>query len=238
MPRTSDARRFIVPLALTLALLLVPGCAGAPTAPIATPTHLDLGEEWGDDVGNGVTLLGTEDARAAAMRAMRAERGVTMRGVFVDAADRLMTMSVSGRGGAVEAEFAVGGETTRVSVIDGVAYLLPAPSAATASDLEAGVYSCLGIDDPAVAPWRTLLDPVRAVADFTADASAIAPVDAATANLILGAEGTLGAMTVSADGAPLPIRLVRADAAGTLDVSFEDWGEAKVDPPSPLAEGC
>lgn len=233
MPRRNE-RRLIIPLAV--ALVLVPGCSGMPPVPVVTPTHLDLGAEWGENVGNGVTLLGTEDARAAVLSAMRTTHGVTMRGVFVDAEGRLLTMSVSGHRGAVEAEFTVGGESTRVSLIDSTAYVLPPPSAA--GDLEAGVYSCLGVDDPAVTRWRTLLDPVQTVSEFTSDASAIAAVDEAAANLVLGAEGALGTLTISADGAPLPIRLVRADAAGTMDVSFDDWGEVDVEPPSPLAEGC
>ena len=235
MPRRSDARRLIIPLAL--ALLLVPGCAGAPPAPVPTPTHLDLGAEWGDDVGNGVTLLGTEDARAAVLSAMREQRGVSMQGTFTDAGGQTMTMSVSGRGGAVQAEFGVGAQTTSISIIDGVAYLLESPSTKT-DDGEAGAYACLGTDDPAIARWRKLLDPIRTVADFTADASAIAPVDEATANLVLGDEGALGVLTVSADAEPLPIRLVRADAAGTMDVAFDEWGDAEVEQPSPLAEGC
>lgn len=234
MPRRNDARRLIFPLAL--ALVLVPGCSGMPPVPVVTPTHLDLSAQWGENVGNGVTLLGTEDARAEVIRAMRSARGVTMRGVFVDADNRLLTMAVSGRRGAIEAEFTFAGESTHVSVIDSTAYVLPPPTAA--GYLESGVYSCLGVDDPAVTRWQTLLDPVQAVSEFTTDASAIAAIDEATANLVLGAEGALGALTISADGDPLPIRLVRADASGTMDVSFDDWGEADVEPPSPLAEGC
>lgn len=234
MPRRSDARLVIV--ALAAALVVVPGCSGTPAAPVVTPTHLDLSEKWSEDVGNGVTLLGTEDARAAVIRAMRAQRGVTMRGVFVDDKDRLLTMSVSGRRGAVEAEFTVDDEVTRVTLIEGTAYVLPPPSAT--GDLAADVYSCLGADDPAVARWQTLLDPVGTVSEFTADASTVASVDEDTANLVLGAEGALGALTISSDGEPLPVRLVRADAAGTLDVSFDDWGETEVVPPSPLADSC
>ncbi|MGV2984820.1 hypothetical protein ACNPNP_14070 [Microbacterium sp. AGC85] len=231
--RRSDAlRRVIIPL--TLALLLVPGCSGAPAPPVATPTHLDLSEDWGEDVGNGVALLGTDDALATVIAAMRAERGVTMTGVFVDTADRLMTFSVSGRGGSVQAEFVVGEATTRIVLADDVAYILPSPK----GDPADGVYACVGVDDPAVARWRTLLDPVRTVAEFSADASAVAATGEGTANLVLGGEGALGALTVSTDGAPLPIALVRADAAGTMEVEFSDWAEAEVASPSPLAEGC
>ncbi|MDQ0644061.1 hypothetical protein [Microbacterium murale] len=234
MPKTrSDAlRRVIIPL--TLALLLVPGCSGAPVSPVATPTHLDLGEDWGDDVGNGVTLLGTEDALAAVIAAMRAEHGGTMTGVFVDTADRMMTFVVSGRGGSVEAEFTVNGVSTRIVLTDDVAYVLPSPTGEAAD----GAYACMGVDDPAVARWRTLLDPVRTVAEFSADASAIAAAGEGTANIVLGAEGTLGALTVSRDGPPLPTALVRADAAGTMEVEFSDWGETEVAPPSPLADDC
>lgn len=235
--RRSDAlRRVIIPL--TLLLLLVPGCSGAPASPVATPTHLDLSEDWGDDVGNGVALLGTDDALATVIAAMRAERGVTMTGVFVDAADRLMTFSVSGRGGSVEAEFTVGGEITRIVLADDVAYVLPTPAMAATDELEIGVYACLGADDPAVARWRTLLDPVRTVAEFSADASAVADTGQGAANVVLGAEGTLGALTVSTDGAPLPISLVRADAAGTMEVDFSEWGEVDIAPPSPLSDSC
>jgi hypothetical protein len=239
MPKRSDALRLIIPLTLTL--LVVTGCSGAPPAPIATPTHLDLSEDWGEDVGNGVTLLGTDDALAAVISAMRAEHGVTMRGAFVDASDRVMTFSVSGRRGAVEAEFTTGGETTRISLVDEVAYVLPAPATAPQDGTDepaAGAYACVGVDDPAVTRWQTLLDPVRAVAEFSADASAIASTGEDTANLVLGAEGALGALTISTDGAPLPAELVRADAAGTMELSFSDWGEVDVAPPSPLADDC
>ncbi|MGO2518522.1 MAG: hypothetical protein ACTH8F_00215 [Microbacterium sp.] len=234
MPRRNDKRRLVLPLAL--ALVLVPGCSGMPPAPVVTPTHIDLGGEWSEDVGNGVTLLGTEDARATVIRSMRSADGVTMRGVFVDADNRLLTMSVSGRRGAVEAEFTVDDESTHVTLIDGIAYVLPPPS--SPGEQEAGVYSCLGVDDPVVTRWRTLLDPVQTVAEFTADASAIAAADDESANFVLGGEGALGTLTISSDGEPLPIRLVRADTAGTMDVSFDDWGEHDVVPPSPLAEGC
>lgn len=237
MARRADARRLAAP-ALLVALLLT-GCSGgaAPT-PITTPTNLDLSDEWGDDVGNGVALLGTADARAAVIDAMRGRGAVSMSGTFVDAAGRRLTLSVvAGAGGSV-GEFAAAEQTTRVALVDDVAYVLPSAAIAAANGLRPDVYSCVAVDDPMMAAWGPLLDPVQTVADLTADASGIAPAGAGTANLVLGTEGTLGTLLLSAEGDPVPLRLVRSDATGTVDLTFEDGGEVDAAKPTPLAQDC
>lgn len=237
MRPTADRRRGLAPVAI--ALLALTGCSSAPSIPVSTPTHLDLEKEWPDDVGNGISLLGTADARATVIDAMRAAGGVTMAGTFVDAAGRPLTIDVSGGSAQFVAEFTAGEDTTRITVIDQVAYVLPSAALASAHELDEGVYSCLALDAPAVRQWETLLDPIRTVSEFTRDASAIADAAEGSANLILGAEGALGVLTVQREGEPLPIRLVRGDAAGTMDLGFSDWGPSDpVEQPSPLGDGC
>ncbi|WP_164234248.1 hypothetical protein [Microbacterium hydrocarbonoxydans] len=237
MRRTADRRRGLAPVAV--ALLALTGCSSAPSVPVSTPTHIDLGKEWPEDVGNGISLLGTADARATVIDAMRAAGGATMTGTFVDAAGRRLAIDVSGGPAQVVAEFTADEETTRIAVIDQVAYVLPSPAVAAAHELDEDVYSCLALDDPALRQWEMLLEPMHAVSELTRDASAIADAAGDGANLILGEEGALGVLTVQREGEPLPIRLVRGDAAGTVDLTFSDWGPPeRIEQPSPLGDGC
>lgn len=220
-------------------MLALTGCSAGTPTPVISPTHIDLTESWPDDVGNGVTLLGTADARGAVLTAMRQAGTSTMEGTLIDGQGATLSFRVSGRAGAAEARFEGDGQTTLLSVIDGVAYLLPSERTAAASGLASDAYACLGVDDPLVQGWMPLMDPTRAVARYTADAGAIADAGKGTANLLLGAEGTVGALTIATDGAPLPSRLVRADELGTLELRLDGWGVTeRPTAPEPLGEGC
>lgn len=226
------AERALLAAGLAFGLLLT-GCSGAgggrpsgqstPT-PVPTPGHLDL-SQWDREQDNGITLLGGQDARAVILAAMRGVGSSSMQGTFTAADGSRLTVDVrSSRSNAV-AEFTLDGATTTLVRLDGEAFLSPSPALAAEEGLEAGAYTCLGIGDPLVTRWSPMSHPRDAVAALTEDALSLGQPADGQVDLILGAEGTLGTLTLDAEGAPLPTALTRADPAGVVTLTFEGWGE-------------
>ena len=236
MPRRSDTR--LIAGILGSALLLS-GCSSAaqPPEPAPSPTHIDLGA-WDEETGgNGIVLLDAATARATMLTAVREAGPGTMTGTFTNAAGRVLTVDVHGSSEETIADFTIDGETTSVAISDGQAYVSPADSTA-GDELTPGEYSCVADDDPALTRWGSLLHPLQALAEHTADASALgAPSDDAV-DLIMGADGTLGALRVQTQGAALPVSLTRADAAGSLQLEFSGWGDDVDLPDLESASGC
>lgn len=242
MPRLSDPRRGRAVRAFAALLtvaLVASGCAGttAETEPIPTPTNVDL-DGWDPESGNGIHLLNGQSARSVLLTAVREAGTAGMSGTFTAPGGREIVLDVHGSSEEVVAEFTVDERTTSIVVADGQTYVNPASPLADALDLTAGVYSCVDADSAAVTQWGALPHPLQTLAEQTADAASLGePVDG-TVDLILGAEGTLGTISVPTDGPPLPISLTRADAAGTLELEFSRWGEEIALPDLADAAGC
>lgn len=236
MPRRSDLRLIAVVLGAALALT---GCTtrATPAEPVPTPTHLDLGG-WDEETsGNGLVLLDAASARATMLAAVREAGTATMTGTYTNGAGRTLAVEVHGSSERTVAEFTVDGGVTSVVVSEGQAYVRP--SGATAADgLEAGVFTCVADDDESLTRWSSLLHPLQTLAEYTDDATTVgAPRDGAV-DLVMGADGTLGALRISTEGAALPLSLTRADAAGTLLLEFSGWGEEIAVPDLGSPGGC
>lgn len=242
MPRRSDSRRGRVArlsAALLTVALITTGCSGsaAEAEPIPTPTNLDL-NGWDPEAGNGIHLLNGQSARAVVLTAVREAGTAGMTGTFTAPGGRDITLDVHGSSEETVAEFTVDERTTTIVVADGQTYVNPAAPLAEVLDIPAGTYSCVEADSAAVTQWGALPHPLQTLAEQTADAASLGePVDGAV-DLILGAEGTLGTLSVPTDGPPLPISLTRADAAGTLELEFSRWGEEIALPDLADAAGC
>lgn len=236
MPQRSDRRLIAVVLG---SALLLSGCAGAgePLEPAPTPTHIDLGA-WDEETsGNGIVLLDAATARATMLTAVREAGPATMTGTFRNSAGRVLEVAVHGSSEETVAEFTIDGEKTTVAITDGQAYVRPSDATA-GEDLPPGEYSCVADDDTALTRWGSLLHPLQTLAEHTSDASALgAPSDDAV-DLIMGADGTLGALRVQTQGPALPVSLTRADAAGSLELEFSGWGDAVELPDLDSAAGC
>lgn len=235
MPRRSDARLIALVLGTALALT---GCAGGTQAqePAPSPTHIDLGAWDEESGGNGIVLLDASTARATMLTAVREAGPGTMTGTFTNAGGRVLTVDVRGSSEETLAEFTVDGQTTSVVITDGQTYVNP--STAAAGDLVAGEYSCVADDDPALTRWGSLLHPLQTLAEHTADASAVGAPSDDGVDLVLGADGTLGALRVQTQGPALPVSLTRADVAGSLQLEFSGWGDAVELPDLGSAAGC
>lgn len=238
MPRRSDARLTALVLG---SVLVLAGCAGAtqPAEPAPSPTHIDL-DAWDEETsGNGIVLLDATTARATVLTAVREAGPATMTGTFTSGG-RALTIDVHGSSEETVAQFTVDGQTTVVVSTDGQTYLNP--TAATAgeagSDRPVGEFSCVADDDPAVTRWGALLHPLQALAEHTSDASALGAPSDDGVDLILGADGTQGALRVQTQGPALPVSLTRADAAGSVQLEFSGWGEAVDLPDLEAAAGC
>lgn len=236
MSRPSDRRLIAVLLG---AALLLTGCSrsAAPADPVPSPTHIDL-DEWDEETsGNGLVLLDADAARATVLSAVREAGTATMTGTYMNGAGRVLAVDVHGSSEQTVAAFTVDGTTTTVVVADGQAYVNP--SATTAGeDLDAGVFTCVAADDAALTRWGALLHPLQTIAEYTADASKLGAPSDGTVDLVLGVDGTLGALRVSTEGAALPSTLTRADAAGALQLQFSGWGEEIELPDLDSAAGC
>lgn len=237
MPRRSDLRLTAVILG---SALLLTGCssgAAQPPEPAPSPTHIDLGA-WDEETdGNGIVLLDAATARSAVLSAVREAGPVTMTGTFTNTAGRVLTVSVHGSSEETVAEFTVDGQSTSVAISDGQAYIRPSEATA-GDDLTPDEYSCVADDDPALTRWGSLLHPLQALAEHTSDASALgAPADD-TVDLIMGADGTLGALSVQTQGPALPVSITRADIAGSLQLEFSGWGDPVDLPDLDSAAGC
>lgn len=237
MPRRSDLRLAAVVLG---AALLLTGCASTASAggspakpaaspePVPSPTHMDL-DRWDPQTsGNGLMLLDGPGARASMLAAMRAASPATMTGTFTGADGRVLSIAVTGSRTETVAEFTADDVVTVVAVSEGQAYMGPSADALT----------CIAADDPELTRWGSLLRPDRAVAEFTEDAAALGAPKDGVVDLLLGAEGTLGTLGVQSEGPALPVSLTRADAAGTLLLSFSGWGEDIALPDIASAAGC
>lgn len=236
MSRPSDRRLIAVLLG---AALLLTGCSGAttPADPVPSPTHIDL-DAWDEEAsGNGLVLLDADVARATVLSAVREAGTATMTGTYTNGAGRVLAVDVRGSSEQTVAAFTVDGATTTVVISDGQAYVNP--SATIAGDgLEAGVFACVATDDAALTRWGALLHPLQTIAEYSADASQLAAPSDGAVDLVLGVDGTLGALRVSTEGAALPSTLTRADAAGALQLEFSGWGEDVELPDLGAPVGC
>lgn len=236
MLRRSNGLRALA--AVSIGLLLT-GCAGGgDTDPIPTPTHLDL-STWDAESGNGVDLLGTAEARAAVLGAVRDAKSFAMQGTFADANGRNIELSVSTSDADTSATFSVDGEATRVIATNGEAYVHPSPAIANATGLAPEGFSCVAEDHAAITMWGMLLHPRQTLAELTTDAAAVGTPTDDRIDLILGAESTQGRLSVQTSGPALPIQLTRADTAGATTLTFGSWGEEPELPTlDPLVADC
>ncbi|MFT4220242.1 MAG: hypothetical protein QM611_06965 [Microbacterium sp.] len=236
MPRPS---RPLLACGLATLVVALSGCTGSTGGePVPTATHVDL-SSWGPESGNGVTLLSGPGARAEALEAMRDAGAVEMTGRFRDARGERVDIEFAGSPAAFEATFTASGDRTHIVAAGDRAYVRPSPAIAAEASLDPDAYACVGLDDPLVTRWGSMLDPVELVTELTVDAASLGSPADGSVDVILGQEGTSGALTISTTGAPLPLRLVRADDEGELDVEFAGWGEpAAAATPAPLAAGC
>lgn len=208
------------------ALLLLTGCSAAPPAPLATPSETLSSYTPGVE-GNGITLLAPTAARQTALGALRTEKGLVMSGTYRDARDRELAVHREGSQTAFTAEVMVDGAVTRIVVDGGEAWVDPAPAVAAGTDYPSGEWTCVSASDPVITRWAPLLDPGELVASLTSDASGLsAPVDGVV-ELLLGAEGATGVLTIAASGPALPTRLVRSDATGDASFTFEVGGDTE-----------
>ncbi|MFJ4223972.1 hypothetical protein [Microbacterium sp. NPDC089695] len=236
MPRRADPRLIAVVLG---AAMLLTGCSSGANAgePVPTPTHVDLGAWDEESAGNGLVLLDAASARATVLAAVREAGTATMSGTYTNGAGRTLTLEVRGSSEQSVAEFTVDGATTSVVIADGQAYVRPSAAAAT-DGLDPDAYTCVADDDAALTRWSSLLHPLQTLAEYTGDASTMgAPRDGAV-DIVMGADGTLGALRVQTEGPALPIALTRADAAGTLELEFSGWGDEVDVPDLGSPAGC
>ncbi|WP_144876480.1 hypothetical protein [Microbacterium sp. 1.5R] len=234
--RPSD-RRLIA--ALLGAALMLTGCSGSakPADPVPSPTHIDLGA-WDEETsGNGLVLLDAASARATILAAVREAGTATMTGTYTNGAGRTLEVEVDGSSEQTVAAFTIDGDTTTIVVSDGQAYVKPSTATAT-EDLEPGEFRCVADDDDALTRWGALLHPLQTIAEYTADASKLSAPSGDAVDLVLGADGTLGALAVSTEGSALPTTLTRADAAGALQLEFSGWGEEIDVPDLGSPAGC
>lgn len=222
-----NSRRTGVAAAALAALLALTACSGAPAdaSPAPSPTWIDLSDYDAAEGGNGLALLSPADARAEilrAMAAMPASTAVELR----EPTGRTLQVALAGDSDRFTAQVTVDGETTSIVVDGAEAAVRPSASVAASAGATPDEVACVAADDPLVTRWAPLLDAAALLAEMTADASGLgAPADG-TLEVLLGEDGTSGVLEVAASGAALPIRLVRADEAGSLEVRFTDWGQA------------
>jgi hypothetical protein len=222
-----NSRRTGVAAAAVAALLVLSACSGpsAGPTPAPSPTWIDLSEYDAAESGSGLALLSPADARDEILRAM-ATAPATTSIVFREASGRTLDIALTGDSDRFTAEIMADGETTSIVVDGAEAAVRPSASVAASAGTIAGEVACVAAGDPLVTRWAPLLDAAALIAEMTEDASGLgAPADG-TLELLLGEDGTAGALEVAASGAALPIRLVRSDEAGSLEVLFTDWGQA------------
>jgi hypothetical protein len=222
-------------VALLLAALALSGCSGAAVEPVPTPTGVDLSTYAPESDGNGVGLLSPAAARDAVLAAVRAAGSVEVSGSYSDAGSgRSIRITRIGTAETYTASIEVDDTVSEVVVDGGTAWLDPAPPVAELSDLPAGEWSCVSTSDATIERFALLLRPLDLMEELTADAGGLSAPGEGTVDLLLGAEGTAGVLTVATTGRPLPTRLVRADDTGSLEVTFREWGAApaEVEPPT------
>ncbi|WP_167050782.1 hypothetical protein [Salinibacterium sp. ZJ77] len=221
-----------------VAVAALTACGPALTEPPPTPSHLDLGAvDVEGTERNGIEYLTGADALTVAIRAMRGGGPVQVSGDYARAGDPDEGIPA----GSVRLDFVGTSSAYRATVIaDGTTHELHVSGLAAAVRSDAGEWSCVAADAALVRRWAPLLDPAELVAALLGDGSALAvspPRGApATVELLLGAtEGASGALTVAAEGAALPSRLVLADGSSWAEFAFASWG---VDPGIELPGDC
>lgn len=235
-------------LGLVLALALT-GCAsGADETVAPVPTGVDLSRVDPDVPGNGLWYLSPEDAWRQVDAAVRDARSATWSGRYVETADdaafdqaadpaagapRTVDVTVGGTPAEHVATYATAAGRVTIVTTDGRSYLRGDEAWATSVGLpEAAAGSvCLPVGDPLVTTWQPLLSARElleaVVQPDRVPLGIVEPVPGApTVDLVLGpTTSPVGTLTVSATGAPLPVRLVAADDSGSGDFRFEGWGE-------------
>lgn len=226
--------------ALALAAIALTGCGPALADPAPAPTHLSL--DVIDVAGtqrNGVEYLTGADALTVAVRAMRGGGPVVVMGDYERAADDENGIPA----GSIRLDFrGTSSAYTATIVADGIAHHIRVEgrSAAVLTGAESE-WTCVAADSATIRRWAPLLDPAELAKALLGDGSglAVSPPRGtpATVELLLGAtEGASGAITISAEGAALPSRLVVADGTSLAEFSYSDWGvDAEVELPNDCA---
>jgi hypothetical protein len=233
MPRVD--RRSVVLLA-TVGILSLFGCTAGEATPVPTPTHLAL-ETFppGEPATNGVEHLAGADVLTEAIAAIDDQPGMSFDLVYRDAAGAETTVAFSGRVGAARAE---------ISTADGTLDLVLGPTVGTASgsgalgasyDLDDSP-ACRTAADPVFDDWGVFLDPGMLLRTLTARVEllrgGLVDGEPPTVDVILDAgSGTVGTLVVTASGAPLPVRLVLADEAGSAVLDVTGWADAAIEVP-------
>ena len=241
--------------ALATALVLA-GCSGTPT-PLATPTNFDLGMLELDDLDrNGLEFLPGTEALEQVIGAARAERTVTMTGTYTEripnpdaTGDPLpglpVAVTVTGSATVYLATVTTGdvSGTMRVTgnaaVVTGNAGFLSPLGLVASTD-----WQCVEGGSGRLRDWRTLVDPARLLDTLLTPTEAngltigTGAVLGDTVEIVVGSgESTIGTLTVSALGRPVPSLLVAADPTGEGTFTFTGWGEdADLEPIDELAD--
>lgn len=211
---------------ILVSAFVLTACSAPRAEPVPTPT-VDVSTYDPEQDGNGVALLPAADARDAVLAAMRAAGGVEVSGAYRDAASgRELVVQRTGTDAQWTADITIDGAVTRIVAQNDRAEVRAAGPVAAILGIPADTETCVTTRDAAVQRWAPLVSPTELVSELTADASGLAAPADGTVDVLLGADGAAGVLTVATSGAPLPVRLVRADAQGEIDVTFRGWGAA------------
>ncbi len=238
------------------AVLLLAGCSGAAEQdPIPAPAGVDLGavDIYGE-AANGIWFLDGDAALDRVLDAVAGAGGATVTGWVQESLPaeegpptpgRRIELETSGTASAYRARIVAGAQQVEIVVADGAGYLRG--NAAYAERIgEPRVvegFVCTTAADALIAEWRPLSDP-RSLLDGLLAGGALGidePADgASTTDLVIGSGGSpVGALTVSAEYAPLPTALVLGDASGSAELRFADWGAIEpVQAPDAIAVPC
>lgn len=247
-------------LAAAATVLLLAGCTAQPDPDLPTPPDgVDLSQVDHADAGrNGIWYLSGADAMEQVIEAARNGGAVTVSGTItekvVTAEDappvpgRTISVDASGTENDYSATLSAGRIDVELVTTDGAAYVTGNAAYALATGVAelAGGFVCVTPGDPLLRPWAPLLSPAAILETLTAPGAVTSSVtpptsaDADTVDIVLDSGGSpVGVLTVSAVGAPLPLRFAAGDASGDGRLSFSDWGTAPTpQAPAELARDC
>lgn len=235
-------RHPLVAALVVVVALPLSACAAASTA-ASPPAGIDLdGYDASDLAGNGLWLLGGDDAAREVVDAVRAAGSVHVTGSFTElnesapdtgpAPGRSLTVDYTGRPGASTARVTAGDLEFEVVLVDGRTYVRGNGAYAERTGLPAVEqgFVCSTGDETFLDEWSPLLRPTDLVASLLASSDSLTvepPVgDEATLSVVVGAsDGPVGALTVQRSGPPLPTAFTAGDGSGDGDFSFTGWGE-------------
>lgn len=242
---------------LALVGVALAGCSGQPTDAPPTPSHLAL-DQLGDEPasGNGLWLLGGDDAAAEIERAVGEAGAVTYSGEFTELTagtagaeptpGRTLRVEFTGRPDHYTATIETGALSAELVAVDGRTYLRgnAAYAAHTGiAEVEQG-FVCAVAGGSLVEEWAPFLHPRELVAELLGASGTLTVQppqgDAQTLDVVVGtADAPAGVMTVQRTGPPLPGGFTAGDSTGSGSFTFTAWGEQPaVTAPADAVLGC